>query len=301
MSDEERFKKAIKNIKNNYMQIERSKVNQLYLEQDLHPTTIGTAREEIWGEIFEGLIPKKFVVERSVFLIDAKGNVSMEADLVIMDEMYTPYIFRYGSIKFIPIEAVAAVIQCKSTSVDKKSLGEWAESIKKLRTSERAVARLANMFSTGPVLTQPSTRPILILCALKTEISNELEKLFDIVLLAVKKGKKGKKGKSDIKDSYIDVRFNKKFDNLLKWFEALNFNNIDKTEDVWKRISNADTAKERLGGMKLEEFQVNDKNGKNISLLSFNLQFNQLLMLINNPMLFPHQDYAKLFQKCEEE
>lgn len=219
----------------------------------------------------------------------------MEADLVIMDEMYTPYIFRYGSIKFIPIEAVAAVIQCKSTSVDKKSLGEWAESIKILRTSERAVARLATMFSTGPVLTQPSTRPILILCALKTEISNELEELFDIVLLAVKKGK------SDIEDSYIDVRFNKEFDNLLKWFEALNFNNIDKTEDVWKKIHNADKAKKRLGGMKLEEFQVNDKNGKNISLLSFNLQFNQLLMLINNPMLFPHQDYAKLFQECEEE
>lgn len=272
MSEEERFKKAIKNIKNNYKQIEQSKVNQLYLEQDLHPTTIGTAREEIWGEIFEGLIPKKFVVERSVFLIDAKDNVSMEADLVIMDEMYTPYIFRYGSIKFIPIEAVAAVIQCKSTSVDKKSLGEWAESIKILRTSERAVARLATMFSTGPVLTQPSTRPILILCALKTEISNELEELFDIVLLAVKKGK------SDIEDSYIDVRFNKEFDNLLKWFEALNFNNIDKTEDVWKKIHNADKAKKRLGGMKLEEFQVNDKNGKNISLLSFNLQFNQLLL-----------------------
>ena len=294
MSDEERFKKAIKNIKNNYKQIERSKVNQLYLEQDLHPTTIGTAREEIWGEIFEGLIPKKFVVERSVFLIDAKDNVSLEADLVIMDEMYTPYIFRYGSIKFIPIEAVAAVIQCKSTSVDKKSLGEWAESIKILRTSERAVARLATMFSTGPVLTQPSTRPILILCALKTDISNELEELFDIVLLAVKKGK------SDIEDSYIDVRFNKEFDNLLKWFEALNFNNIDKTEDVWKKIHNADKAKKRLGGMKLEEFQVNDKNGKNISLLSFNLQFNQLLMLINNPMLFPHKFYEKLFQECEE-
>ena len=44
MSEEERFKKAIKNNKNNYKQIEQSKVNQLYLEQDLHPTTIGTAR-----------------------------------------------------------------------------------------------------------------------------------------------------------------------------------------------------------------------------------------------------------------
>lgn len=300
MTDEERVKKAIRNIKNNYKQMEQSKVNQLYLEQDLHPTTIGTAREEIWGEIFEGLIPKKFVVERSVFLIDAKDNVSKEVDLVIMDEMYTPYIFRYGSIKFIPIEAVAAVIQCKSMGADKKSLEEWAESIKKLRTSESAVARLANTVSTGPALTQPSTRPILILCALKTEISNELEKLFDIVLLAVKEGKKGE---SDIKDSYIDVRFNTEHKNLLDWFEALNFNKVDK-ENTWKEIGaskKVDAIKERLSGIKLEDFQVIDKNGKNISLLSFNLQFNQLLMLINNPMLFPHQDYAELFQNCEEE
>lgn len=31
-------------------------------------------------------------------------------------------------------------------------------------------------------------------------------------------------------------------------------------------------------------------------LLSLNLQLNQLLMLMNNPMLFPHFAYAKLFR-----
>lgn len=185
MSEEERFKKAIKNIKNNYKQIEQSSKSTVSWTRFTSDYDWDCKGRDL-GRNIRGLIPKKFVVERSVFLIDAKDNVSMEADLVIMDEMYTPYIFRYGSIKFIPIEAVAAVIQCKSTSVDKKSPGEWAESIKILRTSERAVARLATMFSTGPVLTQPSTRPILILCALKTEISNELKELFDIVLLAVK-------------------------------------------------------------------------------------------------------------------
>lgn len=32
-------------------------------------------------------------------------------------------------------------------------------------------------------------------------------------------------------------------------------------------------------------------------LLSLNLQLNQLLMLINNPMLFPHFAYAKIFRE----
>ena len=45
--------------------------------------------------MFKRIIPKKFVIEQSVFLIDSKGNVSNGVDLAIFDEMYTPYIFRY--------------------------------------------------------------------------------------------------------------------------------------------------------------------------------------------------------------
>lgn len=36
------------------------------------------------------------------------------------------------------------------------------------------------------------------------------------------------------------------------------------------------------------------------SLLTLNLQINQLLMLLNNPMLFPHFAYAKAFKEAIE-
>ena len=41
----------------------------------------------------------------------------------------------------------------------------------------------------------------------------------------------------------------------------------------------------------LEDLKVDGNH-----LLSLNLQLNQLLMLINNPMLFPHFAYAKVFR-----
>lgn len=56
--------------------------------------------------------------------------------------------------------------------------------------------------------------------------------------------------------------------------------------------------------MKLNDYRVSS-NGEDISLLSFNFMLNQLLMLINNPMFFPHRAYVKLFNKkvreCDEE
>lgn len=44
--------------------------------------------------MFKRTIPKKFVIEQSVFLIDLKGNVSNGVDLAIFDEMYTPLYFQ---------------------------------------------------------------------------------------------------------------------------------------------------------------------------------------------------------------
>ncbi len=91
------------------------------MKHDLHGSSIGSAREDIWGQLFDMIIPKKFVIEHSVFLIiDSEGNVSHEVDLAILDETYTPYIFRYGRLKFIPIEAVAVVVECKSKSMRKR-------------------------------------------------------------------------------------------------------------------------------------------------------------------------------------
>lgn len=56
---------------------------------------------------------------------------------------------------------------------------------------------------------------------------------------------------------------------------------------------------EKLEKYKLDAFRVM-KGGEEVSLLSLNLQLNQLLMLINNPILFPHLSYAEMFNKVDQ-
>lgn len=91
-ADEEVAREAIWHIKENYERLEKETVNQLYFGAE-HDSTTGHYREMIWSSMFERIVPKKFVIEHSVFIIDSKGNISREVDLAILDEMYTPYIF----------------------------------------------------------------------------------------------------------------------------------------------------------------------------------------------------------------
>lgn len=288
-----RKEKVVKNIRENYLSLEGMISKQLFMGNDLHGYTTGSFREEIWAELFEQILPKKFVIEQSAFIIDSKDGISKEVDLVIMDEMYTPYIFRYGKLKFIPIEAVAAVVECKSQSIDKAAAIEWGNELKKLHTATESVARLAMQITTGPALTQMSTRPIRILCALDQSIPNDIETMFDFILLAANKEKNG-----SLENTYIKVMSNTAYKNLYDWFKELNFYGFSDGEmDQYIKDTNNKIDKAKLKEIKMEKYQVLDKEKKPISLMTFNFQLNQLLMLINNPMMFPHRAYAQLFSE----
>lgn len=130
------------------------------MEHTLHGGTVGSMREDVWKGLFEMILPKKFVIEQSVFIIDSQEGISHEVDLAIVDETYTPYIFHYGRLKFIPIEAVAAVVECKSQSLSEDGLKTWCESIVSLKTADESIARTASGVATAAVPTQKSTRPI---------------------------------------------------------------------------------------------------------------------------------------------
>ena len=139
--------KYLEHIKDNYLTMGNDIVNQLkYICGQ--STVQGSNREEIWKSMFERIIPQKFNIERSVFIVDSKGNISKEVDLAIYDEQYTPYIFKYGMIKFIPVEAVAAVVECKSKRQEVKKLKPWCKEIKKLETGEDVVIRMASQLVT---------------------------------------------------------------------------------------------------------------------------------------------------------
>ncbi|RRD94679.1 hypothetical protein EII17_07160 [Clostridiales bacterium COT073_COT-073] len=304
------MKRFIKDIRENYRKLEHELVTQLSYEVE-HDVTTGTNREEIWVEFFRRIIPKKFNIARSVFIIDSHENCSKEVDIAIYDEQYTPYIFNYGNIKFIPIEAVAAVVQCKSRTLTKSNLEEWVQRIESLRTSRNSIARLATYNHIGePALkdgiekseksnedmkenkktpTQTATAPIKILCYISeqkttTDNSNGRNK-FDIVIEAFQK-----EGDSETQQDLGNLKITFKEPNdLFSLYKRFNHaapeSKIEETDNLKKEC--------------LEERKISDYSIKEYSLLSFIFQFNQMLMLINNPMFFPHKAYVDMFQGTE--
>lgn len=297
-------KETIEKIAENYNDIERSLVRQLQLSTPAQHLTTGTYRETVWKSLFDMLIPKKYCITQSVFIIDSYGKISREVDLAVYDETYTPYIFNYGKIKFIPIEAVSVVIQCKSQISRKTTydeLKEWVESIDCLKTSLDAVARMATRITDNNTksvdshgkgsATQTSTRPVKILCAtsISKPLSEKLEKDFDFQLYINKE-----------KDSLIKVLSHANA-NFIEWNDRLNHyehKDYSEKELLLRSGSKRDIGEnESLGNRNLTQLGVTDKEDKENVIMSLTFQINQLLMLINNPMLFPHRAYAEMFTR----
>ncbi|GAC41226.1 DUF6602 domain-containing protein [Paenibacillus popilliae] len=281
--------KTINDIIHNYIETERSMVSQLYFKHQ-HGSSIGGFREEIWKEFFQQIVPRKFVAEQSVFIIDSSGQVSNEVDLAVFDETYTPYIFRKGRLKFIPIEAVAVAVECKSLSSAFEKLEKWKKSITKLKTSRNAIARMHSYIATENVShpsTQTGTRPLFVFCYLGEEQPKNAG-LFDFALRA------------DKEHCRISIHRNDKIDTLKGWFNSLNHNDPEVEDHLvnkGKGLESGSSETERKTDYSLNEYRVLTVTQQEVSLLSFNFQINQLLMLINNPMLFPHKAYVDLFNK----
>ncbi len=288
---------AIWDIKENYSQMEKVITTQLSFTVP-HGGTSGHNREQIWREMFANLLPRKFCIEQSVFIIDSNGKVSKEVDLAIFDETYTPYIFRAGKMKFIPIEAVAAAIECKSHSIDSPSIENWIDSIQSLHTSNRSYARMAALIACGEeqsVKTQSATRPLCILCFMEGDEkpSQKARTKLDVVIEAKKEGR-------------LKITWNADRKSLYDWYHSLNHAKEERTQTEQKdgkkeapgegKGAAERTWVELVEDRKLEDYIV--KQGESeLSLLAFNFQLNQILMLINNPMLFPHIAYAEMFNQ----
>lgn len=295
----------IKDIKENYLKMERELVTQLNYDVSNHQLTAGSYREEIWEHFFRRVVPKKFNIARSVFIIDSKENVSKEVDIAIYDEQYTPYIFNYGLIKFIPVEAVAAVVQCKSRNLKSKDLGCWADSIDSLKTSNDSIVRLVTNVHIGEISVagnknkpiQTATKPIKILCYIpeeKTSIDDSKGRdKFDIVIEAYQNRNLNNSQVRDNSDkvSYDgNLKITFRDNNLLEVLQK--YNQADIKENDKCNLDNLEKLKER----EIKNYRVGNKK-KEYTLLSFIFQFNQMLMMINNPMFFPHKAYVDMFNR----
>jgi hypothetical protein len=321
--------KAYQAILQNYKYMNYMMVNQLEFISS-HDGLTGNYRERMWLSYFRSIIPQKYSLAQGVIIIDSKGKQSREVDIAVFDEQYTPYVFQYDSIKYIPIEAVAVVISCKSKKVSESNLKKWSESINRLRPSRAGITRTITDLNIGyQNKTQTRTRPIKILATLKEYIDKinnrycidfceKYKDHYDFIILEHKLDQKKLADNSEEILRKFDVRLNYPEWTLGEWYRKLNHG--DKDFDISKLPIDLDKEIKEDGVLRLAPKKDGDHPIKNhgntessiasrlentlgdlridgFPLLTLNLQLNQLLMLINNPMLFPHYAYAAEFKK----
>jgi hypothetical protein len=79
-----------------------------------HPGTKGDASEEVWLELLQTYLPKRYQAARA-HVVDSNGTFSDQIDVVIFDRQYSPFIFSYKGQTIVPAESIYAVFEAKQS------------------------------------------------------------------------------------------------------------------------------------------------------------------------------------------
>lgn len=77
-----------------------------------HNGTMGDASEGVCIKLFKEYLPQRYCAARA-HVVDSKGSVSDQIDVVIFDRQYSPFIFKLDEHSFVPAESVYAVFESK--------------------------------------------------------------------------------------------------------------------------------------------------------------------------------------------
>ncbi|MDR1236111.1 MAG: hypothetical protein LBJ96_03825 [Holosporaceae bacterium] len=113
-----------------------------------HPGAQGDNTEASWINFFKQYLPNRYSCDKA-FVIDSKGDISEQLDIVIYDAHFSPFFFDHGSNKYIPAESVYAVFEVKP-ELNKNNF-EYAQ---------QKAASVRKLFRTSaPVLCNGEERP----------------------------------------------------------------------------------------------------------------------------------------------
>ena len=128
-------------IKDLFGGLQNQMVAQLNTNREfiLHPGSKGDSLENVWIEWLKKYLPNRYCVDKAI-IIDSKGDLSNQIDLVIYDQQYTPFVLNQNGIHYIPAEGVYAVFEVKPDfrgNIDGHSFIEYTgikiESVRKLK------------------------------------------------------------------------------------------------------------------------------------------------------------------------
>lgn len=111
-----------------------------------HPGVKGGVNEGHWIDILRAYLPNRYQVDTGI-VIDSLGGRSDQIDVVIFDRQYTPTMLDQKSHRYIPAEAVYAVLECKPRfQGDLGYAGEKAASVRRLKRTSVAITHAGGVF-----------------------------------------------------------------------------------------------------------------------------------------------------------
>jgi hypothetical protein len=123
-------------IKEKLLSLNGETVRNLRLSQTVkHPGEGGRARENVIAHFLRTLIPTAFSVSTG-FILDARGKISPQIDIIISRQGHHPVI-EVGGIRHFIIESVHAIIENKARIDSRKALNDAMEKIRFVRAMDR--------------------------------------------------------------------------------------------------------------------------------------------------------------------
>lgn len=116
-----------------------------------HPGAVGDGTEDGWRSVLDEFLPKRYCVSRG-FVVDSKGNRSLQLDVIVHDRQYSPRIWEYGGHPYVPAESVYAVFEVKQdlSLSHVQAAAEKAASVRRLHRTRGTFAWLQGPGSRPP-------------------------------------------------------------------------------------------------------------------------------------------------------
>ena len=117
-----------------------------------HDPTKGAAAEQNWLEMLNTYLPERYKAD-SAFVVDHRGRLSEQIDVVIYDRQYSPLLFKQDGVLYVPAESVYAVFDVKQDMRRPHiaAAAEKAESVRRLKRTSVPVPFAAGTYKAKPL------------------------------------------------------------------------------------------------------------------------------------------------------
>lgn len=132
---------------------------QLLAKQNLvrsaiqHPGTKGDASEVNWLQLLRDYLPSRYQIGKA-FLVDSKGSLSQQQDIVVFDRQYSHFILNESGALYVPAESVYAVIEAKQ-DFNRDHVIYAADKAASVRSLHRTSAAIQSRFIRSSLLDSP--------------------------------------------------------------------------------------------------------------------------------------------------